>query len=466
MTQNTNRHFVDEIAHNKLFEYEVAPPIDVWDKINDKLHKRKLRLWWITAGAMAATVALIISAGLGYYFGSNHQKIVSSNNNIHQTTNNIKNSQTNESKNITKTINENIALSDNKPSVSNGNIVSYKTIHEQKLPVEPNEEIVLSNEYSSQIIEPMQRKEFSGFNENNNYLFFNELKNSNSKIIKQAPIEVTQEKKKEPIVWALGGNLAPSYSYRTIQKNGSNYSTAQLNSSEKPNLSVSGGFNLKFGRRKWRIETGLYYNQISFDNANAHFASSTLSPSGSKDLGWGPLTATEQLAYSKITDNASIESSSGSIRVSNNVVNSSISNYIANNGIKLINSEYFNNKEVTLSTRQIFRYIEIPVLFKFQLFNRYSEINFTGGLSTNILFANQVLQKQNNSYSYLGYTEHIRKFSLASIIGFSYEVPIVPGIYLSFEPRLTYYLNSISSNSAYGLTPYSMGLFTGVSYRF
>ena len=408
---------------------------------------------------MAATLALVISAGLGYYLGSNHQRKVSSNNNIFQT---------NESKIITKSANKYIALNDNK-SIETRNVPSYITNNEQNIQEEPNEVLVSNNENISQLIEPMHPKEFNGFNENNNYLRFNELKNVNSKIIKPSQIEVTQEKKKEPIVWALGGNVAPIYAYRNIQSNQSNLSTAYLNNTEKPIISISGGFNIKLGRNRWRIESGVYYKQIGQEISNVAMVS--LSKAEYYALQWeiknekpGTVTGVEN------SDLISINSSYGSTNKNSSPDKSLTEVMIANTNSTMVTS-YNNRKnssgDLSATTiKQTYQYIEIPFILNYQIFKRSSEINLTGGFSANILFRNAVLVKRDNKYINLGITNGLNRFSLAGIIGISYEIPIVPKIYLAIEPRFSYYLNSINSNTTIGTHPYSMGLFSGVSYRF
>jgi len=459
MTQNTNRHMIDEIAQNKLFEYEVAPPSDVWDKINNKLRKRKLRLWWITTGAMAATVALVISAGLGYYLGSNHQRKILTSTKVHQTIENKVSSSSHKSVITSTAVNRgNVDFGEKENNFPNNN-ESFITNTDQTIQNKPSELMASSNINSSESFELMSPKEFNGFDEDEQYSVLSQKANDSKHTDQPTSNVIAKEVSKVPIVWALGGNVAPIYSYRNIQSNGSTLSTSYLNNTETPILSVSGGFNIKFGRNKWRVESGIYYKQIGQEISNI----SVNYLSGANSVGYvGSSTGINGVNF------VSLNSSFGSLERNSSSTNAIARNVVISNKNSILTPTAINNNssQSTTTAKYLFQYLEIPVMFKYKFMRWKSDIGITAGLSTNMLIKNSILLKYNNSYVNLGTTSGLNKFSVAGIIGVSYEIPIVPKIYLAFEPRFTYYLNSISKNSEIETHPYSMGIFTGVSYRF
>ena len=61
-------------------------------------------------------------------------------------------------------------------------------------------------------------------------------------------------------------------------------------------------------------------------------------------------------------------------------------------------------------------------------------------------------------------TENMNSVSLSSSLGMGMEYNLTENLSLNLEPTFRYYLNPISGKT--GIHPYSIGVFSGVSYRF
>ena len=66
---DAERNYIDDYFKERLFEYEKSAPSDAWNKIDEKLRQKKLRVIWRISISFAASIAIILSLFTGYYFG-------------------------------------------------------------------------------------------------------------------------------------------------------------------------------------------------------------------------------------------------------------------------------------------------------------------------------------------------------------------------------------------------------------
>jgi hypothetical protein len=92
--------------------------------------------------------------------------------------------------------------------------------------------------------------------------------------------------------------------------------------------------------------------------------------------------------------------------------------------------------------------------------------NFLGGLSTNLLVGSNAYYNENGNKVKIGETTDIKPFNYSSILGVGIFYTISKRLNINLEPTFRYYLNSINENSLIKSHPYSMGVFTGLSYYF
>jgi hypothetical protein len=115
---------------------------------------------------------------------------------------------------------------------------------------------------------------------------------------------------------------------------------------------------------------------------------------------------------------------------------------------------------------QSFEYIEIPLLISYKVIDRLIDIQLLGGISTNLLIGNNAFAEFEGKRISLGETANIYKFNYCSIVGFGVEYGFTDQLSFSIEPTFKYYLNSLSSGTRLHVHPFSVGLFSGVSYKF
>ena len=115
---------------------------------------------------------------------------------------------------------------------------------------------------------------------------------------------------------------------------------------------------------------------------------------------------------------------------------------------------------------QSFEYIEIPLLVSYKVVDRVIDFQILGGVSTNLLIGNNVFAEFDGQRINLGKTDGIYKINYSSVIGFGIEYGFSDQLSFSIEPTFKYYLNSFSSGTRLHVHPFSIGLFSGVSYKF
>ena len=91
-------------------------------------------------------------------------------------------------------------------------------------------------------------------------------------------------------------------------------------------------------------------------------------------------------------------------------------------------------------------------------------LHLSGGLSTNLMIGNRVYNK--NTRETLGETSGIRSTNFSTSFSLGMEYQLSPKFSLSMEPALKYYLNSINTDSHFNYKPYSIGLISGIRYKF
>ena len=116
--------------------------------------------------------------------------------------------------------------------------------------------------------------------------------------------------------------------------------------------------------------------------------------------------------------------------------------------------------------KQDMAYIEVPVLVAYHLIDRKINVDLTGGVSTNILVGNNASLYEGGVRTQSGETSQLRDLVYAGTVGLGLGYDLSKRVTVTLEPRLKYYLNSISTSSYINYRPYQMGIYTGVTYAF
>jgi hypothetical protein len=260
--------------------------------------------------------------------------------------------------------------------------------------------------------------------------------------------------------WALGSEIAPLYSYRTISSDYLNNSSIQaLNKSEQGLVAYAGGLRVAYAAgRRLSVQSGLYYSRYGQqkDNIETYSANN--------------MTATTKLNLSYISipnSTGTIYSNSSSQAGYDMVVSNATgtpSGPIFYSGFPAINASNLSGAQTSgVSVTQYFDYLELPVTVKYKIINRKLGFSILGGVITNFLVNNGIQLKQHGDSESFGKTRDINKVNYQGSVGLGIDYPLMENVSFSLEPRFRYYLNSFDKSSVIDVHPYSFGLFAGVS---
>ncbi|MCB0374807.1 MAG: PorT family protein [Sinomicrobium sp.] len=114
---------------------------------------------------------------------------------------------------------------------------------------------------------------------------------------------------------------------------------------------------------------------------------------------------------------------------------------------------------------QEFGYLEVPLEVKYRLLNKKIGVNIIGGLSSLFLTDNKVSVKDDSFNTPIAQPQNLNEFNLSTNVGLGIDYKVSNEILLNVEPMFKYQLNTFSSDSG-GFKPYSLGVYTGLSFRF
>ncbi|HKK82358.1 MAG TPA: hypothetical protein VJ909_08920, partial [Prolixibacteraceae bacterium] len=111
-------------------------------------------------------------------------------------------------------------------------------------------------------------------------------------------------------------------------------------------------------------------------------------------------------------------------------------------------------------------YIEIPLLFKYNLIDSKIDVHLTGGINTNLLVSNNVYLLKNQKNIASGRIEGLREITFSSSLGAGVNYQITDWLNIIIDPMLTIQLNSLNSLPTYDVRPYTFGIYSGLQYLF
>lgn len=260
------------------------------------------------------------------------------------------------------------------------------------------------------------------------------------------------ENVKPSVRWSIAALASPTY-YSTMGLGKDDFAN-QLANSEQAILSYSGGvaFSYKINKRL-SIQSGLFYASV-----------------GKEINGVNSFGGFQKYDYTKGDRNFEVLTTSGTVYTNNADVFLS-----ADGSNQRILTNYTNDvfdpakaslNPINDNLLQNFSYLELPVFLRYKLIDKTVDFNLIGGVSYNMLVNNAVYTMVDGGRYNVGKTEGLNPISLSSSLGMGMEYSFSENLSLNLEPTFRYYLNPFSQSSSSGTHPYSFGIFSGLSYKF
>ena len=427
-----NKSNIDKLFIDKLKSFQASPDEKVWRKIERQLKKKKQKkgipIWWSYSGIAALLI-------LGFFlfpisdneFNEIENNVVSSPKqlNIKKELLEKKGNRNLNNANKIYTAEKKIKVSSQKENSSSKKMTHDSKNNFQIALLEKNkikqfiQPIAIHIENTFNIIEPKKLK-----NKTKGLDFSKEVKDNIAMLLNEE--KKNAKKKKNWSISPLIG-LLNSNSYTK-----SSPVSSSLSNSTKGDYTYSYGLQVSYQlNRKYSVQTGLHFQEISYQNKNLIVALSNINSSN--------INFDTRTNFDMIELNSNVETS----------VNISAANIVSRNG----------------NLNQRYGYIEIPIEIKYNLIEKNSfKTELIVGASSLFLNENETTL-ETESFSSSGKMNNLNNINFSANLGVIFSYKFDKKWALNFSPMLKSHLNTFNNNSN-GFKPYSFGVYSGINLNF
>jgi hypothetical protein len=162
----------------------------------------------------------------------------------------------------------------------------------------------------------------------------------------------------------------------------------------------------------------------------------------------------------------SVETASGMIRAGNTDLYLTDAGNRVGSLVQGADPSKYNLTQVGSEIRQVFRYLELPLLVRYKVIDGRMGLNLSGGVAYGLLVDNAAYTGQGSDLIRVGHTEGVNPYNISSQLGLGMEYSISTNISFNFEPVLRYYMTPLSDISGALYKPYSLGIYSGFFFKF
>ncbi|MFH6603006.1 outer membrane beta-barrel protein [Maribacter algicola] len=246
--------------------------------------------------------------------------------------------------------------------------------------------------------------------------------------------------------WSVGGNIAPVY-FNSIG-DGSPIHSSFVSNSKSGEVNLSYGLSVAYAlNKKLSIRTGINKVDYGYDTNDVEFSSS-LSASNALQFSGGN-GQFENIDYTTTSENLVVESMDGFNAPVKNAAPELASKSATRNGVM----------------GQQFGYLEVPLELNYALLDKRFGVNLVGGFSSLFLVDNSVILSSGDLTTEVGEANNLNSVNFSGNIGFGINYKFTRKILLNVEPVFKYQLNTFS-NTAGEFQPFSVGVYSGLHFRF
>lgn len=241
--------------------------------------------------------------------------------------------------------------------------------------------------------------------------------------------------------WSVGPSVAPVYF-------GASGDGSPIHSDFTSN-SKSGNFNLSYGLtvayevgKKVKIRSGIHKVNYGYDTNDVIFSSSLRSASNE---------ALPNIDYSQNSENIVVQSKNKTFSGSPD---------LASKEVALNEMPILDGKMV-----QQLGYIEVPLEVNYAVLDKKFGVDLIGGVSSLFLVDNAVLLESQDKVTEVGEANNANSVNFSANLGMGLNYKFSPKVQFNLEPVFKYQLNTFS-NTAGVFQPFSIGVYSGVSFKF
>ncbi len=264
--------------------------------------------------------------------------------------------------------------------------------------------------------------------------------------------------------WQVGAMLTPGFAVSQSSQS-KEYASAMTYDNSSEDLNVGGGISVEYKTNKrWSVQSGVFYSKLEQTSSNQAYRSSDLSYSLASPVE-GDQNLVDDVGFFNTavavrSGEVTMNTSAGVIAIENLPTNAKLSNGFestdANRNILLTETEF----------EQDFEYIEIPLTFRYQLVDAVFKMQLLGGFNTSVLIGNEAYANSQDGRQRIGETRDMNTVNYSTSFGLGFGYGITDKISVRIEPQIKHFLGSLNSNSSVDYKPYTVGVFTGLTYEF
>ena len=244
--------------------------------------------------------------------------------------------------------------------------------------------------------------------------------------------------------WSVGASVAPVF-YNSMGE-GSPIHSSFVANSKSGDVNLSYGLSVAYAlSKKLSIRSGINKVDYGYSTNDVEFSSS-LSALNSIQFSGGQF---ENIDYASNSEDLVVESMEGFKTPAKDAAPELAGKSPARTGVM----------------GQQFGYLEVPVELNYALLDKRFGVNLVGGLSSLFLVDNSVKISSGDLTTEIGEANNLNSVNFSGNIGFGVNYKFTPKVQLNIEPVFKYHLNTFS-NTAGEFQPFTIGIYSGLNFRF
>jgi len=241
--------------------------------------------------------------------------------------------------------------------------------------------------------------------------------------------------------WSVGTSVAPVY-FNSFGE-GSPIHSSFVSNSKSGNINLSYGLSVSYDvSKKLSIRSGIHKVDYGYDTNEISFSSSITASTNSQ---------IDNIDYAITSENLVVQSNASEKETQDISLN------------RIESTAQDPSREGRMV--QQFGYLEVPVELNYALVDRKLGVNIIGGVSSLFLVDNSVILESEGSAIEMGKANNINDINFSTNIGFGIHYKVSAKMQLNLEPMFKYQLNTFS-DSAGDFRPFSVGVYSGLSFKF
>ncbi len=241
--------------------------------------------------------------------------------------------------------------------------------------------------------------------------------------------------------WSVGPSVAPVYFNGSGE--GSPIHSNFASNSKSGNVNLSYGLTVSYNiGKRLKIRSGVHRVNYGYDTNEVLFSSS-LDGSTSQTI--------DNINYSETSRSLVVQSK----------------NQVQTAALNDASVELAANELGALEGKMVQQlgYIEVPLELNYTLVDKKLGVDIIGGVSSLFLVENSVLLESQDLVTEMGEANNANSVNYSTNIGVGLNYEISPKLQFNLEPVFKYQLNTFSETAG-PFRPYSVGVYSGVSFRF